>query len=139
MITVDNSMRERKGKHNQTGAMGELVARKWLKSKGFSILADNYQQLWGEIDIVAKKGQIVHFVEVKAASYKKRSELEKNYTWRPEENVTKQKISKMHRTIDSWLRECGWEGEWQIDVAAVKLVPSEKFASINYIDNVISD
>ncbi len=57
-------MRNRSGNHNKVGATGELIARKWLQNKGFLIVADNYQKKWGEIDIIAKKEAVIHFVEV---------------------------------------------------------------------------
>lgn len=133
-------MRNRKGSHNKTGAIGELVARNWLKNKGFSILADNYQKKWGEIDIVAEQGKVIHFVEVKAVSYDSKVDL-KHYSgddsWRPEELVTQQKMLKIQRTIESWLIANSYEGEWQIDIAAVRLVPSEKYAKVVWIENVI--
>lgn len=133
-------MRDRKGSHNETGAMGELVARNWLKNKGYSILVDNYQKKWGEIDLIAKQGKVIHFIEVKAVSYNTRSDLEKysrGGSWRPEEQVHPKKLLKIQRTIESWLIENNYEGEWQIDIAAVRLVPSDKYATVDWIDNVI--
>lgn len=133
-------MRNRKGAHNKTGAIGELVIRNWLKSKGFTILADNYQQKWGEIDIIAKHGKVIHFIEVKAVSYDSKADLEQYSgadSWRPEELVTQQKILKIQRTIESWLIDNHYEGEWQIDIATVRLVPSEKYATVDWINNVI--
>lgn len=133
-------MRDRKGAHNKTGAMGELVARNWLKNKGFSILVDNYQKKWGEIDIIAKQGKVIHFIEVKAVSYDSKADLERysrGDAWRPEELVTAQKMQKIQRTIESWLIENEYEGEWQIDIAAVRLVPQDKYATVDWIENVI--
>lgn len=133
-------MRNRAGKHNQTGALGELVARKWLTEKGFSIVADNYQQKWGEIDIIAEQGKVIHFIEVKAVSYDSKADFERFTgvnSWRPEEQVHTHKLLRIQRTIESWLIENQYEGEWQIDIAAVRLVPKEKFATIDWIDNVI--
>ncbi|VAX32694.1 Endonuclease [hydrothermal vent metagenome] len=50
---------------NQTGKEGEVFAVKYLKKKGYSILASNYQTPIGEIDIVARDGDTIVFVEVK--------------------------------------------------------------------------
>jgi len=133
-------MRDRKGANNKTGAIGELVARNWLKNKGYSIVADNYQKKWGEIDIIAKLGKVIHFIEVKAVSYDSKADLEQysggDY-WRPEELVHPKKLLKIQRTIESWLIENNHKGEWQIDIAAVRLVPSEKYATVDWINNVI--
>lgn len=133
-------IRERSGKHNKTGAIGELVARKWLTSNGFSVIADNYQKKWGEIDIIAKQGKVIHFVEVKAVSYDTKDFLSKalaSDSWRPEEQVTDQKMQKIGRTIETWLIENDYDGEWQIDIATVRLVPSDTYAKLDWIWNVV--
>lgn len=132
-------MRNRSGNHNKVGATGELIARKWLQNKGFLIVADNYQKKWGEIDIIAKKEAVIHFVEVKTVSYETKAELEhRRRDWRPEENVHSQKLLKMQRTIASWLIDNPEVVEWQIDVTAVRIVPTERYATVIFIDNVIT-
>ncbi len=137
---------EKKGSKNKIGAVGESIASNYLKNKGFSILSLNYLKKWGEIDIVAhetKEGRkIVHFVEVKTVSYETKDLLQKaisHGTWRPEENVHHFKVQKLNRTIESWLLEQNYDGEWQIDVCAVRVVPREKYATVKYISNVILD
>jgi len=47
------------------GNKGEDLAKKFLLSRGFSILMSNYRKGIGEIDIIARKDDTVHFVEVK--------------------------------------------------------------------------
>lgn len=48
------------------GYFGELIATLWLFCKGYRILARRFKTPYGEIDIIAKKRNIVVFVEVKA-------------------------------------------------------------------------
>ncbi len=48
-----------------TGKYGEWLARRYLKKKGYRILHWNYKTPIGEIDIIAKDGNKVVFVEVK--------------------------------------------------------------------------
>jgi len=127
-------------KHNKIGEIGEGLATKWLISKGFRILDTNYRQKWGEIDIIAEKEGIVHFVEVKSVSYETREKLDhavSHGTWRPEERVHEQKLKRMGRTIETWLLEKNREGDCQVDVLTVRLVPREKYAKINLIDNIV--
>jgi len=50
------------------GSGGEELARKYLKRKGYSILDVNYQRPYGEVDIIARDGATIVFVEVKSAS-----------------------------------------------------------------------
>lgn len=49
----------------QTGNAGEDRACIWLANKGYEIVARNISCAYGEIDIIAKRQQIWHFVEVK--------------------------------------------------------------------------
>lgn len=47
------------------GRRGELAAELWLRAKGWSILARRRKTPLGEIDLVAKRGRTIAFVEVK--------------------------------------------------------------------------
>jgi putative endonuclease len=48
------------------GKESELVVANYLQKQGFVILEQNYKKFFGEIDIIAKHGNIIAFVEVKA-------------------------------------------------------------------------
>jgi len=127
--------------NQKIGQTGEAVAVRYLENKNFSILDRNYRKKWGEIDVVARgTDKKVHFVEVKAVSYETKLNLTaaiNSRAWRPEENVHPYKLKKLNRAIDSWLSENQYDGEWCIDVIAVRLVPREKYATVKYIPNVI--
>jgi putative endonuclease len=132
----------KQGKKNQVGAFGEQITVNYLKKQGFVVLETNYLKKWGEIDVVARETNKIHFVEVKTVSYETKQLLEaavSQGTWRPEENVSNHKLIKLSRVIDSWLLENRCDMDWQIDVAAVRMVPSERYATIKYIPNVIGD
>lgn len=47
------------------GSAGEEIACAYLKKQGYRIIERNYSCSHGELDIVAQKGQVVSFVEVK--------------------------------------------------------------------------
>ena len=131
---------DKQGKRNKIGAYGEQIAQNYLKKQGCSILDTNYLKKWGEIDIICRNKGKVHFIEVKTVSYETREALEQavSYgTWRPEENVTHKKIEKMSRAIESWIAENNYLGDWQIDAAAVRVVPREKYATVKYLENII--
>lgn len=56
----------------QTGLQAERAVASCLRCRGFTIMAQRYRTEAGEIDLVAHKGRVIHFIEVK-----KRGALEK--------------------------------------------------------------
>ncbi len=141
-------------KHNEIGKIGEDLATEWLISNGFQVIERNYRKKWGEIDIVAldsdrvaslSNGQArgtlgIHFIEVKSVSYGTKAQLRyavSHETWRPEENVHREKIRRMKNAIQTWILEKKFKGRFQIDILTVRIVEKDKFAQINVLDNVI--
>ena len=128
-------------KHTQVGKIGESIAASFLVRHGHIVVERNYRKKWGEIDIVSRETNKIHFVEVKSVSYETRQALDgavTRSTWRPEENVHSSKLKKLNRAIESWIEENRYQGDWQIDVVAVRMVPREKYAMVKLISNVIS-
>ena len=54
----------------QFGRRGEALAEEYLKRKGFQIIKKNYRSGHKEIDLIAKEGNTIVFVEVKAGRSK---------------------------------------------------------------------
>ena len=81
--------------HNQLGKEGEEMAAGYLGQKGYVILHRNWR--WGqlEVDIIALKEDVLHFVEVKL----RRTD---QYGY-PEESVGKQKLRFLMRAADQFL------------------------------------
>lgn len=130
------------------GRIGEDTASKFLVKTGFSILERNYRKKWGEIDIVAQKADIIHFVEVKTVSRENLKEFsptslegaqEKGDGYRPEDNVHPWKMKRLSRTIQSYLAERGVREEkgWQFDVVTVYLDLVRKEAKVFILEDVI--
>lgn len=131
---------QKQGKRNQVGSYGEEIAASYLKKRGFTIIDTNYLKKWGEIDIVARGTEMMRFFEVKTVSYETKSDLQaaiSRGTWRPEENVHSKKLQRLNRAIESWVMENHYDGDWEIDVIAVRLVLREKYATVKYLPNVI--
>lgn len=55
-----------RSKNRHEGIAGEQIALDFLVKKGYSILARNYRCVFGEIDIIARDGSELVFVEVKS-------------------------------------------------------------------------
>ena len=82
----------------QIGGYGENIVAGYLQAKGYSILETNYvQPNIGEIDIVAKQGDYIVFVEVK---YRRNLRF-----GRPAEAITKQKIKNLRNCAEYYLYE----------------------------------
>src|SRR3989338_3071661 len=89
---ADDAQRKR------VGRIGEDIAAQFLERKGFKVIARNYRKPWGEIDIIAEKGGIVRFVEVKAVSRENLPDVSREMDYRPEEMVDRRKLRKLART-----------------------------------------
>ena len=99
-------------KHNQTiGRWGEETVAAYLIQRGYNILARNARTPYGEVDIIAKQGDITIFVEVKTLTSSK--------DFFPEQNVTTRKRSHMLACAEHYAAEHAID-HWQIDVIAVE-------------------
>lgn len=52
----------------EKGAIGEEIARQYLRHEGFTILAANFHACSGEIDIIAQEDKMIVFIEVKSTT-----------------------------------------------------------------------
>lgn len=121
------------------GKLGEQAAEMFLVKHGFVILETNYCSKYGEIDIVAQNVShgTLHFVEVKSATFDSTVSHE-TVAIRPEENMTYDKIKKLHRTIAIYLSEKKLkQANWQLDLYVVYLDQVKKSARLRKIENVV--
>ncbi len=119
-----------------TGNLGEDIARKFLENKGFSILETNFRKKWGEIDIIAEKGGVVRFVEVKSQTLRDDGSREMS-DHRPEEMAHDSKLRKVARTASLYMEEKGDNREYQIDVVAVVLDTQNRIARCRFYEQVL--
>ena len=120
------------------GDIGEDIALKYLKNKGFSLITRNYLKPWGELDIVMKQGNRLHFVEVKTVR-RDAGQVSREPMFRPEENMHRRKLLRLHRAIQTYLSDNSIPSsmEWQIDLACVYLDFSTRRATVELFENVI--
>ncbi len=116
LTDADGQPRDRKW----TGDRGERIARAWLRSKGCKILAKNFRgPRRGEVDIVARDGKLLMFVEVKT-----RREGSKI---RGLDAVNREKQQLIERGANAWLKKLGTRDlPWRFDVIEVYLEEGKK-------------
>lgn len=59
---------DKRRKAEQRGRNAEMLAALLLRTKGYNLLEQRYRCVAGEVDIIARKGDLFIFVEVKARS-----------------------------------------------------------------------
>lgn len=105
------------------GDAGETLSVSLLAQKGYKILARNFWTRLGEIDIIAKDGDTVVFVEVK-----RRSSCQYGS---PAEAVTKEKLRKIIKTAQLYLIESKQTRcAWRVDVIAVDAISVRHFMNV---------
>jgi len=118
--------------------VGENVAEQFLRRKGFAIVERNYRKPWGEIDIIAEKGGVVRFVEVKAVS----REMDRDFSRgtsapMPEELAHHTKLEKVARTAQIYMESKRDTREYQVDVVAVYLNVAKRTATCTLYEQVL--
>ncbi len=81
------------------GATGEDAAAKWLEARGYTVLARNVRTRDGEIDLVARQGSVVAFVEVKSRTTSRFGH--------PVEAIVPWKRRRIARQAALYLHRCG--------------------------------
>lgn len=108
----------------RVGRWGETVAAHFLEQRGYAILARNVRTGRGEIDLVARQGAEIIFVEVKTRT---------NAAFGlPEEAVDAQKLEHVFRAAEAYLAaHADLAGlDWRIDVIAIQGRPGAKVEDV---------
>ncbi|MEK7643406.1 MAG: YraN family protein [Patescibacteria group bacterium] len=161
------SDKEKYSKNRRIGNIAEDTVVRYIERSGFTVLDRNYLRKIGEIDIVAQKDGIIHFIEVKSRTISREidkkdqnivsrifsrysftnkklkieiSRENSNYDdYRPEDNVHFHKQRNLLRVIEAYLIEKNIENDWQVDVFSVLLDFLRNTAIIKHIENVMLD
>jgi putative endonuclease len=84
-------------KHLETGRQGEELAAEWLLAQGFVIMHRNWKHSYFELDVVASKDNILHFIEVKTRTT--------DTYGHPEEGVTAKKLERLMNAGEEFLHK----------------------------------
>lgn len=96
-----------------TGKTGETLAVSYLQRAGFQLLQQNWRHRRVEIDLIARKGDTLHFIEVKT-----RRSLQ--YGW-PEEHIKPRKITRMMMAVEGFLETLPEPSPVQLDILSIVL------------------
>jgi uncharacterized protein (TIGR00252 family) len=109
----------------ETGQRAENAAADYLRERGYEILAQNWKIRVCEIDIVARKDETLHCVEVK---YRK-----SNVAGGGLDYITKTKLQQMRFAAEQWAAAHKWDSD--INLAAIE-VSGSNFEITHFIDSI---
>lgn len=107
--------------HNETGKQGEILAVAYFEQHGYHILHRNWRHRNWEVDIIAEKNGMLHFIEVKTGTSIRYGH--------PEEKVDDKKLQCLINASEEFLEQ---EPQWkriQFDILSITMLPGK---SIEY-------
>ncbi|TLD80659.1 YraN family protein [Helicobacter sp. MIT 11-5569] len=114
-----------KNNTTQKGREAEDYACVFLQKEGYTILERNFNTKLGEIDIIAKKDGILHFIEVKSG-----------IGFEPIYNISPKKLDKLSKTLNIYLKANHINLPYCLSALILsKKIPSDSF-NVNFIENI---
>ena len=111
--------------HNELGKKGEQLAVDFLVENSYDIVERNYRFDKAEVDIIAKKGDILAIDEVKT-----RSSLDFG---NPQDFVKPKQIKNLVKAVDEYVTENDLDVEVRFDIIAI--VKENKTYNIEHLEN----
>ena len=112
------------------GQWGENLAAIHLESQGLTIIERNWRCRGGEIDLVARDGETIVFVEVKTRRGRDFGA--------PEEALTPRKAQKLLNLGQIYVAEHDQDDtNWRIDLVAVELDERGRFLRCEHLPNAV--
>ncbi len=118
--------KDKNPKRDALGDRGENVAARYLRNNGYNIIVRNFSCELGEIDIVARQGKTLVFVEVKTRTYDDPT---------PEEQVNNNKQHQITKAAKFYLTRYGTpQPPARFDVVAI-VWPTGREPQIRHTEN----
>ena len=140
----NKNFRKEPTEKQKLGELGETYTCQYLEKLRYKIICRNYLKKWGEIDIVCKIDNKLHFVEVKSVSREISNnviyETSPSKDWyRPEDNMHPWKLQRLSRVIQSYLleRDVPDDVDWQFDVVTVYIDTIKKLHKIEILEDIV--
>ncbi|MEK7542610.1 MAG: YraN family protein [Patescibacteria group bacterium] len=112
------------------GRLGEKLAREYLQKKGYKILEQNYRTRYAEIDLVAKRKDVLVFVEV-------RTKVGEQFGT-PEETLNFYKLKKVRQNAAAYAAHVRWDKLYRIDAVCIVLGENHALQRIAHYENIKS-
>ncbi len=103
--------------HNDTGKTGEGMGIEWLVENGYIIKELNWRHSHWEVDAIAEKNTVLHFIEIKTRRSKKYG--------LPEEKVGKKKIQNLINAAEEYLHLNPQWQRIQFNVLSILIIKDE--------------
>ncbi len=116
---------------DDVGLWGERRVRRYLRLRGYRIVAANYRCRAGEVDLIARRGRLLCFVEVKTRRGGGHGS--------PLEAVTREKRQRLRRAAAHYLMGRRLPAVCRFDVAAVHLHPRTGRARVEYLAGAFTE
>lgn len=127
MTHYENQEHTKKNAHIRTGKWGEQIAVTYLREKGYVILERDWHSGHRDIDIIAKNGTCIVFVEVK-------TRRDRNYT-DPVTAVNYQKQHNLQLAINHYLKSHRLDNPIRFDVISIVGTPESPNPDIEHIED----
>ena len=111
--------------HNELGKKGEQLAVDFLLKNGYKIVAQNYRFDKAEVDIIARKAEVLAIIEVKT-----RSTVDFG---NPQDFVKPKQIKNLVKAIDEYILANDLDVEVRFDIIAI--VKTGKQFDIEHLEN----
>jgi putative endonuclease len=119
------------GRNQIIGQWGETMAASYLEEQGCEILDRNVRTPYGELDLVARQGEQIVFVEVKARRG--------TSFGMPEAAVDRRKQAHLLASAQHYLQSNeALPTDWRVDVVAILGTPATGVDQIMWFENAVS-
>ena len=115
-------------KNKDVGQLGESIALKFFIKNKYKLLKKNFHCRWGEIDLIFKKNNKIHFVEVKTRRSDKKG--------KPYEAVNYYKLKSLKNAINYYILKNNLSAfKLSLDVISIEIDSKNNLKSIKYFES----
>ena len=104
--------------HNEFGKAGEQMAAEWLEQRGFQLIFRNWRSARHEVDVIASRHGILHFIEVKSRH--------DDHFGNPEDWVNRKKGQHILTAGEAFQNKYPEWNQIQYDILSILLIPGGK-------------